>query len=374
MQVYLLRSEEFKEEEYNEVVEFLQSFDGPVNFIKAGSPYEIDPSSLNIEATDHATFFKQEPYACMEISCESIPNERLEVDAKELFAICREFRNERKIGKQDFVLLLTEVANDHNWFCAIDPGFSANGFVHTAEWQHYLFCSKTFPVAYLIASLILQKKMFGSLAALQNALHQFPLGCVNDFCENKKEIILKLRTADICEACMNKLLNKIDPLELQQLLNIFEGVRLRILFNQHFRKNLKPSPLVITKGNKIILPAYGNLEVKMTPLEKTIFLFFLEHPGGVMLHDLVDHKSELRTIYAGISTSGLLAEIHSRIDGLADVNSNSASEKISKIKAAFVKAVGAELAKHYYIQGQHNDKKYIALDRTLYCNQYQDLQ
>ena len=84
-----------------------------------------------------------------------------------------------------------------------------------------------------------------------------------------------------------------------------------------------------------------------------------------MLHDLVDHKDELRGIYSRFSTSGQLTEIYNRIDGLVDVTSNSANEKISKIKAAFVNALGKELAKHYYIQGEHSEKKQVPLDPDL---------
>jgi hypothetical protein len=85
----------------------------------------------------------------------------------------------------------------------------------------------------------------------------------------------------------------------------------------------------------------------------------------MMLHDLVDHKKELIDIYSRISTTGLLAEIHNRINGLVDVTSNSANEKISRIKAAFVKSIGIDLAKHYYIHGEHGDKKLVPLQRDM---------
>ena len=90
----------------------------------------------------------------------------------------------------------------------------------------------------------------------------------------------------------------------------------------------------------------------------------------MMLHDLVDHKEEFRSIYSRISTTGLLAEIHSRIDRLVDVTSNSANEKISKIKKAFVKAGGKELAEYYYIQGEHSDKKQIPLAPDLLVSDF----
>ena len=48
-----------------------------------------------------------------------------------------------------------------------------------------------------------------------------------------------------------------------------------------------------------------------------------------------------------------------RIDELVNVLSNSASEKISRIKRAFEIAIGEDLAKHYYIQGGNGERKKI---------------
>jgi hypothetical protein len=54
-----------------------------------------------------------------------------------------------------------------------------------------------------------------------------------------------------------------------------------------------------------------------------------------------------------------------RIDDITNITSNSAAEKISKIKAAFVKAIGEELAQNYYIQGGYEEAKKVVLDRGL---------
>lgn len=370
MNVHLIRSQGFKKEKYEEVLEFLQSFGGPVHFLDETAASQFNPEDLTIETVDKEKFFFQESHICYSLHINPyppiIPKQRARADWEYLFDECVDYRFSKDMDLNDMVILLTDVANKHNWFSALDPNFRSHGFVHTADWEHYVKCSEVFPVAYLVASLVLQKHMFKDMKALKKAVHQFPLGCINDFCEHKREIILKLRTADVCYDCMNLLKDKLEPIAVQQMLDIFEGVRKRILFNQNFRQNLKPSRLVVTAQGKIFLSDYGNIEVKLTPLEKTLYLFFLNHPEGVMLHDLVDHKEELRNIYARFSTSGLLAEIHSRVDALVDLTSNSINEKISKVKAAFVKAVGKDLAVQYYIRGEHNNKKFIELRRDLY--------
>lgn len=54
-----------------------------------------------------------------------------------------------------------------------------------------------------------------------------------------------------------------------------------------------------------------------------------------------------------------------KIDDIVDVTKNSGVEKISKIKAAFIKAIGEKLAKHYYIHGGNGEVKKINLVRNL---------
>jgi hypothetical protein len=371
MKVHLIGSEEFSHEEFSEVLEFLQSFDGPVQFFE-GKPARFRGHSLTEKQIIKDKFFRKEEvyYNICEYNDAIIPMKRIETNWKALFELCQQTREESSLPPTDLVILLTEIANEPNWFSALDPDNMCNGFVHTAEWEHYVRCSKVFPVAYLVASLVLQKHMFKDMQSLRKAVHEFPMGCINDFCRDKQQIILKLRTADICIDCMDLLKDKLQPPEIYQMLRIFEGVRIRMLFNQNFRPNLPPSRMQVTSCGKLFLQDYGNMEIKLTPLEKTLYLFFLNHPEGMMLHDLVDHKKELIAIYTRISTTGLLAEVHNGINGLVDVTSNSASEKISRIKAAFVKSVGEQLATHYYIQGERNGKKRIPLDRKLVKNEF----
>jgi predicted nuclease with TOPRIM domain len=54
-----------------------------------------------------------------------------------------------------------------------------------------------------------------------------------------------------------------------------------------------------------------------------------------------------------------------RIDDLVNALSDSASQKISKIKKAFENAIGEDLAKNYYIKGGNGEVKRIILDRSM---------
>ncbi|MFM6937089.1 MAG: hypothetical protein ACKOXH_05325, partial [Aquirufa sp.] len=129
----------------------------------------------------------------------------------------------------------------------------------------------------------------------------------------------------------------------------------------NMRQHIEPSPLVVTEEHKLLIPAYANLEIRMKPLEKTLYLLYMRHPEGIHLTSLVEHKSELQEIYARISSLGSLDEMRQSIDDMCNATSNSTSAKLSKIKGHFEKALGEELAKHYYIQGERGERKRIGL-------------
>jgi hypothetical protein len=282
-----------------------------------------------------------------------------------LFAKCNNYRLRRGINNDEFVILLTEISNDKNWFASLDEKMPFNGFIHTADWNHFIKCQDEFPIAYEVIALVLQKHIFNDYNELRTSVHIDPIGCVSDMCLEKKDIKLKLRTADICADCMNKLKAKLSFAEVHQALNIMESLRVKMLFSQNFKQNVPLSKLVIDERKKIFLPDFGNIEIKLRPLEKTLYLFYLNHPEGVGLSFLRGKREELYEIYTSLSSIGNLQEMKNRIDDMANITSNSAAEKISKIKKAFVKAIGEELAKNYYIQGGNGEVKKVNFGREL---------
>lgn len=125
------------------------------------------------------------------------------------------------------------------------------------------------------------------------------------------------------------------------------------------------SRLLVDEHYRIWLTDYNNLEIVMTPLPKTLFLFFLKRPEGIMLHDLVDHKKELLSLYECVTKSSCSSEIRKRIDDMTDMRKNSLNEKCSRIKEAFVRKMDDSVAKNYYITGERGECKRIKLPINL---------
>lgn len=127
----------------------------------------------------------------------------------------------------------------------------------------------------------------------------------------------------------------------------------------------KLSQLLITEDFRIMLPDYNNMEIKMPTLSKTLFLFYLNHPEGVLFKELRDHKKELSEIYRSISPLEDMDKMKKSIEDIVDSTKNSVNEKCSRIRAAFVSQFNDNLAQNYYITGYAGKPKKIALDRSL---------
>ena len=127
---------------------------------------------------------------------------------------------------------------------------------------------------------------------------------------------------------------------------------------------VKLSRLRITRQFNILLVDY-DMEIKMGPLPKTVFLFYLRHPEGVKFTYLQDHVDELRNIYGHVSVNDDPVKMDESIASLTDPLNNSICEKCAAIKKAFMLKVHDNVARNYYITGLQGGEKGIALDRNL---------
>lgn len=361
MKIYLIRSPEYSVEDFNEVFGLLSSFEGPISFV--ASSYEFDISKFY--------FLRYELYPQHNFKYESEFKKRHYKDElgfplswRELFSLCTYYRKTFKLDESDHVILLTLRKNALNWFSAFDN--NKNAFVHCADWEFYINASHKFPVAYEIVANILRMLMKLPLELPNPYVHEEPLGCVNDLCMNKKDIVLKLRTADICNDCMSKINEeKVDVKLLHQTMDIFEGIRVQLLFRQGFKKQIIPVPIVVNEQNQLLLPSLGNLEIRLTPLFKALYIFYLIHTEGVRLADLNDFKVELLSIYRKLSVRDDDEVSKRSIDDLVDAFGNSFSQKKSKINSKITEILGEPLAHFYRIEGERGEPFKINLPSHL---------
>ena len=160
---------------------------------------------------------------------------------------------------------------------------------------------------------------------------------INDLLEEVKERITKLRQRGISQFILEQLIHPDDRL----------------------------SRLVITKDYRIILPDYNNMEIKMEPLAKAVYLLFLKHSEGIMFKCLPDYRKELADIYNRLRPLGLTDKAIRSIEDVTNPLLNSINEKCARIRGAFVGQFDDHMARHYYIDGRRGEAKKISLPRNL---------
>ena len=373
MDIHLIRSTEVDKSLFTKTVDLLQSIPGPIRFsCQPDSLINFDEDELQHQTIINADgLFKQEKvmlsmiFEREESVKPSFPLERKAASWNNLFRKAADYRRKNNIPENQFVILITNIPNQSNWFAAVDVNNPHNGFIHAADWHFLIDCSAAFPVAYEVIALALQKHLFNGVIELRQKVHGTSIGCVSDLCMNKREIILKLRTADICPSCMRALKEKLPLNVIHHARMLMESLRVKMLFAQNFKQDIPLSRLIITSQKKLYLPDFDNQEVKLRPLEKALYFLFLEEPEGIYLSNLCDHREKLYAIYTRLSNRGMLDEMKVRIDNMANVLSNSASEKISRIRQVFEELIGQDLAEHYIIRGEVGEMKKIDLDRKL---------
>lgn len=137
-----------------------------------------------------------------------------------------------------------------------------------------------------------------------------------------------------------------------------------------FIKNLmeekpKLSRLVVKSDFRILLPDYDNMEIKMEPLNKAVYILFLRHPEGIVFKHLPDYRKELMFFYQKIrQCEGRKAE-WSTIENVTDPCQNLINEKCARIRGAFISQFSENIARNYFITGKRGEAKRIILPRDL---------
>ena len=160
---------------------------------------------------------------------------------------------------------------------------------------------------------------------------------IDDLIDEVKERIAKLRQRGISQYILEQLIHPDDRL----------------------------SKLVITKDYRLLLPDYNNMEIKMEPLTKAVYLLFLNHPEGILFKHLPDYRKELANIYDKLRPMGLTERALQSIEDVTNPLLNSINEKCARIRGAFVGQFDDHMAKQYYIDGLRGDVKKISLPRDL---------
>lgn len=154
----------------------------------------------------------------------------------------------------------------------------------------------------------------------------------------------------------HELLNKISALVLQYVTSFGEmpsAESISALLEGKFTLgNDNLSRLTVNGDFKIFLSDYNEVEIKLFPLSKVLYILFLLHPEGIVLKNIAEYRNELIAIYGYVKPGRDDEKAKESIDVLIDPFSNSLSENISKINRTIKTVIlNPEISKNYTISG-----------------------
>lgn len=277
-------------------------------------------------------------------------------------------RRKHEIPSPAYLFNISAFNNDRNWFSFGDG--QLNHYIHGMDWEEFTGAEAHFPVAYLIASNTLMAAMYDDQDDLVLNLHRDTIGCISDLCLYKRDITLKMRTADVCQSCMNRLKTAIDKHRIlgsdaQHLIRIMEVIRGNLLFRSRFVLDKQLSRISI-RGYKqeIFLADAGDIKVQLNPMQRAIYLALLHHPDGINPYDINTEPlySELCERYARVSGIDNRDRIRESVRSWA--SPETFNIHVSRLRTAFRRTLGVELAEPYLPITEEGIRK-VTLDRSL---------
>ena len=280
---------------------------------------------------------------------------------KSLFKICDDFREKNKKDRNDIAILISPFTYK-NYFSFFEPN-SRNIFVCTEHWQLFSNAEKPLLIAHQVIENILQ-----CLASfkVKNA-HNPSIGCINDLCIDKKDITLKLRTADICPECIQLFLQGgVTNAMLFESMKFLEKLRKDFLLQNSYSKKLNPLKLTCIKNNKGNLEIYiGEQLIKFTKTE--LFLYYVICMGKEKGNNFFDNLTE-ETLINGIKISQELQ----KFNNFGNVNKESyfGVKKLGNIRknVNFIynrlnETLGPNLASFYIIKKRNEESNERKLEQ-----------
>lgn len=284
---------------------------------------------------------------------------------EELFALCDTVRLFRTIPDDEFVVLVTSIKNSEDWFSAFD---GKNIFIHGVDWEYYTKKDAKYGIAYQVVENIFQTLIELDIddPKKEPNIHEPSIGCINDHCREKFDVMIKFRTADICESCLKRAEEKkVNPLVVTQIYQIINNLRKRFVSSHILNTKSEPEKVYVNPDREVTI---GPKKLKLDPVNKVIFIFFLRNLEGVETKLISGCEDNLYQIYKEVRDNPKRKTIKNLTGDIS-----SFEPYRSKLNKALINQLGTNLAEHYIldtvvIKDKYNrykinlDKEYITIE------------
>lgn len=334
MKAHIFGTPEFSYETINEVAKILNSNPGLVQFEPAG------PMSIGLYKKFDHRFNNMD--------------EIIELEFEEFFFLLDAHRDafKKDIMEDDFVILISTIGNTNNWFSAFK---GRDIFIHDSEWDFITNIDSKFELAYQCIENIFQSLIYLHV----NEYHETSIGCINDFCRNKSEILLKLQSGNICPKCFERAKNYgLNDLFFSQLIHTLETIRKEFVISKRFSEEVKLDPVEVKENGEIWI---GEKQIDMEFRLLVLYLGFLNNPVGIPSPPKCDNSKIFEKIYKELNDNPKESAIQmvfcKEIKGKSN-NPKFLSYK-TKVNDALKLSLGEPLSNFYEIHRIQEDNKFF---------------
>ncbi len=112
----------------------------------------------------------------------------------------------------------------------------------------------------------------------------------------------------------------------------------------------KPGRAYVDSAGMLVLPDAGNVKIKLTPMERTLYILFLRYPEGINADELWRYWDELCDIYGSQTVYDDLDLIEDAVEGICDEEKVTWYTNVSRIKRKITDKLGKRAADQYIIR------------------------
>lgn len=122
-------------------------------------------------------------------------------------------------------------------------------------------------------------------------------------------------------------------------------------------EDYKPGRAYVNSTGMLVLPDEGNTKIKLTPMERTLYILFLRYPEGINADELWRYWDELCDIYGSQTVYDNKDLIEDAVEGICDEEKVTWYTNVSRIKRKITDRLGKRVAEQYIIR-RGNDGLY----------------
>ena len=112
----------------------------------------------------------------------------------------------------------------------------------------------------------------------------------------------------------------------------------------------RPGRAYIDTKGMLVLPDAGDARIRLTPMERTLYILFLRYPEGINADELWKYWDELCEIYGSQTVYDDIDLIEDAVEGICDEEKVTWYTNVSRIKRKVSDRIGKRAAEQYIIR------------------------